>query len=129
MIRIGDRRQEIYDYFHNNRGCQQFFFEPAREQRYAAYYTSMYLVQDTSESLLAHRLTGFSSDPHVAYIEFWGVMQALIIQQDSISELYEAVTAKKLDTRALNSWQEIRTLRNSCAGVADESQDLGPDRA
>jgi len=116
MIRIGDRRQEIYDYFHNNRGCQQFFFETAREQRYAAYYTSMYLVQDTSESLLAHRLTGFSSDPHAAYIEFWGVMQALIIQQDSISELYEAVTAKKLDSRALNSWQKIRTLRNSCAG-------------
>lgn len=116
MRRIIDRRQEIYDYFHNNGTCQQFFFDAAQEERYAAYYTSMYLVQDTSESLLVHRARGFSADSHVAYIEFWGVMQALIIQQDSISELYKAVTDVQLDLRALNSWQAVRTLRNSCAG-------------
>ncbi|MGB8684339.1 MAG: hypothetical protein WCD12_15740 [Candidatus Binatus sp.] len=116
MLRIGNRRQEIYDYFHNNEACQQFFFDAAQEERYAAYYTSMYLVQDTSESLLVHRARGFSSDPHAAYIEFWGVMQALIIQQDSISELYKAVTAGQLDIRALSSWQTVRTLRNACAG-------------
>jgi hypothetical protein len=116
MLRIANRRQEIYDYFHNNVACQQFFFDAAQEERYAAYYTGMYLVQDTSESLLVHRARGFSSDPHAAYIEFWGVMQALIIQQDSISELYKAVTAAQLDIRALNSWQAVRTLRNACAG-------------
>jgi hypothetical protein len=116
MRRIGDLRQEIYDYFHNNGTCQQFFFDAAQEERYAAYYTSMYLIQDTSESLLVHCARGFSADPHAAYIEFWGVMQALIIQQDSISELYKAVTAVQLDTRALNSWQAVRTLRNTCAG-------------
>jgi hypothetical protein len=100
MHRIVDRRQEIYDYFHNNDACQRFFFDAAQEERYAAYYTSMYLVQDTSESLLVHRARGFSSDSHAAYIEFWGVMQALIIQQDSISELYNAVTGARLDIRA-----------------------------
>jgi hypothetical protein len=116
MHRIADRRQEIYDYFHNNGACQRFFFDAAQEERYAAYYTSMYLIQDTTESLLVHRARGFSADPHAAYIEFWGVMQALTIQQDSISELYEAVTATQLDIRALNSWQAVRTLRNTCAG-------------
>jgi len=59
MLRIVNRRQEIYDYFHNNGDCQQFFFDAAQKERYAAYYTSMYLVQDTSESLLAHRARGF----------------------------------------------------------------------
>jgi hypothetical protein len=116
MLRIVNRRQEIYDYFHNNRECQEFFFNAAQEERYAAYYTSMYLVQDTSESLLDHRARGFSPNPHAAYIEFWGVMQALIIQQDSISELYQAVSAAPLDVRTLNSWQAVRTLRNACAG-------------
>jgi len=43
-------------------------------------------------------------------------MQALIIQQDSISDLYEAVTSAELDIRALDSWQAVRTLRNACAG-------------
>jgi len=54
----------------------------------------MYLLQDTSESLYVHRIKGFANDPHEAYIEFWGVMQAIFIQQDAISELYEAVTSK-----------------------------------
>jgi hypothetical protein len=116
MLRIVDRRQEIYNYFHNNGGCWQFFCAAAQDERFAAYYTSMYLLQDTSESLLAHRQKGFSSDPLAAYIEFWGVMQALIIQQDSISELYEAVTGKELAIRTLNSWQALRALRNTCAG-------------
>src|SRR5690606_15984042 len=78
--------------------------------------TSMYLLQDTTESLMVHRSKGFSSDPFEAYIEFWGVMQALFIQQDSISELYEAVIGSALDARNLASWQELRKLRNVCAG-------------
>jgi hypothetical protein len=116
MHKVSDRRQEIYDYFHHNEGYQRFFIDEAQEERYAAYYTSMYLLQDTTESLLAHRDRGFSSNPFEAYIEFWGVMQALIIQQDAISELYEAVTGTPLDTRALSSWQKLRELRNTCAG-------------
>jgi hypothetical protein len=116
MITILDRRDEIYNYFHHNRSCQSFFFADAQKERYAAYYTSMYLIQDTTEGLLAHRAAGFSSFPPQAYIEFWGVMQAVIIQQDSISELYNAVTGTLLDTTRLNSWQSVRSLRNTCAG-------------
>ena len=116
MQRIATRRDEIYNYFHGNASCQQFFFAAAQDERYAAYYTSMYLLQDTTESLMAHRAKGFSSDPFEAYIEFWGVMQALFIQQDSMSELHEAVTGGTLDTINLSSWQSLRTLRNTCAG-------------
>lgn len=39
---------------------------------------------------------GFSEDPHEAYLKFWGVMQAIIIQQDSICELYWAINDEKL---------------------------------
>jgi len=113
---IATRRDEIYNYFHGSASCQQFFFAAAQEERYAAYYTSMYLLQDTTESLMAHRAKGFSSDPFKAYIEFWGVMQALFIQQDSISELYEAVTGAPLKTNNLSWWRSLRTLRNACAG-------------
>jgi len=109
-------REQIYNYFHGNEACQNFFFDEAQEERYAAYYTSMYLLQDTTESIFVHRKKGFSNDPHKAYIEFWGIMQAIIIQQDSICELHEAVTGSKLDTKSLVSWQALRTLRNTCAG-------------
>ncbi len=116
MQRIATSRDEIYNYFHGSGSCQKFFFAATQEERYAAYYTSMYLLQDTTESLMAHRAKGFSSDPFEAYIEFWGMMQALFIQQDSISELYEAVTGDPLKTSNFSSWQSLRTLRNTCAG-------------
>jgi hypothetical protein len=116
MLQISDRRDEIYNYFHQNSQCQNFFIYGAHEDRYAAYYTSMNLLQDTTESLIAHRERGFSSDPLIAYIEFWGVMQAIIIQQDSIKELYEAITGISLKTKELLHWQELRELRNICAG-------------
>lgn len=116
MLRVTDRHREIYDHFHQSTACQNYFFAAAQEERYAAYYTSMYLLQDTTESLMAHRAQGFSSNPCKAYIEFWGVMQALFIQQDSISELHEAITDNTLETANLAPWQALRTLRNTCAG-------------
>lgn len=116
MLRVADRRGEIYDYFDQSSACQNFFFAAAQKERYAAYYTSMYLLQDTTESLMSHRAQGFSSNPFEAYIEFWGVMQALFIQQDSISELHEAVTGDPLNMANLASWEALRTLRNTCAG-------------
>ncbi|MDO9529799.1 MAG: hypothetical protein Q7J27_11680 [Syntrophales bacterium] len=116
MENIIERREQIYDHFHHSDACGKFFFSDEQEERYAAYYTSMYLLQDTTESLIAHRKKGFSNDPYIAYIEFWGIMQAIIIQQDALCELYEAVTGSKLDTRNKQHWQSLRNLRNICAG-------------
>jgi hypothetical protein len=116
MENILEIRERIYNYFHGNTACQKFFFADAQEERYAAYYTSMYLLQDTTESLSVHRERGFATDSHLAYIEFWGVMQAIFIQQDAICELYWAVTGSKLTVDNLGSWQKLRLLRNTCAG-------------
>lgn len=116
MKNLSEIRENIYEYFHGNDSCQKFFFDDAQEERYAAYYTSMYLLQDTIESMLVHREKGFSNDPHEAYIEFWGIMQAIIIQQDSICELHEAVTGSVFNTMQLPSWKKLRFLRNTCAG-------------
>ena len=116
MQQIATHRDDIYNYFQGSASCQKFFFATAQEERYAAYYTSMYLLQDTTESLMAHRKNGFSFDPMKGYIEFWGVMQALIIQQESISELYEAVVGISLSTTNLSSWQLLRKFRNTCVG-------------
>lgn len=116
MCIVGKASLKIYDFFHSSKECQEFFFRPENEERYSAYYISMYLIQDTNEAMLAHRERGFSPDPLIAYIEFWGIMQAIIIQQDSISELYYCVTENKHSTEKLENWQKIRRLRNVCAG-------------
>jgi hypothetical protein len=116
MDQLLKARQEIYDYFQNNDACQKFFFHSSREERYAAYYTSMYLIADATESLWVHRKKGFSEDPHEAYLEFWGVMQAITIQQDSIRELYWAINGKKLNWSNLTAWNKIREIRHTCVG-------------
>ncbi len=116
MDQLLETRQKIYDYFQSNKACQEFFFNSAREERYVAYYTSMYLISDATESLWVHRGKGFSEDPHEAYLEFWGVMQAIIIQQDSICELYWAINGENPNWNDLRSWKQIREIRNICAG-------------
>ena len=119
MNPVATLRSQIYDFFQGSGLCQQHFFAPGQEEQYVAYYNSMYLLQDATESLAAHRGRGFSqTEPLQSYIEFWGVLQAVIIQQDSIVELWNVVFGRAFDARALNlaKWLEVRELRNVCAG-------------
>lgn len=122
MLSVLEARSEIYNFFQNSETCQAHFFDDDNEDTYAAYYTSMYLLQDTGEGLQAHREKGFSNEHLLPYIEFWGVMQAIIIQQDSISELHSIILnenlrgAQTLQKYNLKWWAELRELRNVCAG-------------
>lgn len=113
---ISKAREQIYDYFQASEKCQKFFLASENEERYSGYYTSIYLIQDTNEGVEAHRAQGFSKNPLIAYIELWGVMQAIYIQQDSISQLYRVITGCELESSLLKKWQELRVLRNICAG-------------
>lgn len=118
MKRIAELRAEIYDYFQASASCQKFFLDSSHDDKYAAYYNSMFLLQDTTESLMLHRENGFSSNPLTAYLEFWGVMQAAIVQQDAIVEIYEVIVGSALNDKAidLRAWRDLRELRNLCAG-------------
>ena len=68
---------------------------------------------------------GFSSDPWLAYIEFWGVMQAIFIQQDAIKEIYEAVIGSKLQISKQSGWWKVREIRNLCAGHPGKTRQRG----
>lgn len=116
MHRISEKRTRIYDHFDNSVSCQKYFFAQSRSDLYTKYYTAMYLIQDTTEGLTSHINRGFNNDPQLAYIEMWGVMQAITIQQDSISTLYRIVTNNTLTPRKNSNWIKIRRLRNQCSG-------------
>jgi hypothetical protein len=109
-------RDAIYDEFHSSKLAQEFFFRDENADRYAAFYTSMYLIADTGESIWHLLNRDFSPDELVAYLEFWGVMQAIIIQQDAVSELYQAVVGSALAQTKCPAWQDLRELRNLSAG-------------
>jgi hypothetical protein len=116
MDKILGVRSNIYEQFHGSNAGREHFFKNEHGGEYAAYYTAMYLVQDTGESVQLHMKQGFSSNPWSAYIEFWGVMQAIFIQQDAIKELYEAVIGSPLKILPASDWSKLRDVRNLCAG-------------
>lgn len=97
----------------SNAGPEHFFKD---KEANAAYYTSMFLIQDTGESVACHMKRGFSSVPSSAYIEFWGVMQAIFIQQDAICELHKAIVGPPPQIQKGPNWSAIRDIRNTCAG-------------
>lgn len=107
---------EIFDHVQRSNAGPDYFFNDAHADEYAAYYTSMYLIQDTGEAVLKHMRRGFSTDPMAAYLEFWGVMQALVIQQDAIKQAHKAVVGSYPEIEPLPAWNAIRDIRNLCAG-------------
>ena len=109
---IGDKREKIYKLFHSSNSCAKYFFDKTNEDEYAAYYTAMYLLQDSTESLWRHREEGFNNDELLAYIEIWGVLQAIIIQQYSIETIYKILTGKELNVPQGTKWFKIRKIRN-----------------
>jgi hypothetical protein len=117
MEQILSVRAEIYNQFDNSPAGPEFFFKFENQDAYAAYYTSMYLIQDTGEAVWAHMKKGFPEDDDMqAYLEFWGVMQAIEIQQDAIFELHKAITGCAPNIELRSAWKQIRETRNLCAG-------------
>ena len=107
-------RQEIADHWHYRNPPVNSVF--ANDDAFAAFYTSKYLIQDTAEAVNTHMQKGFSPDPMAAYIEFWGVMQALFIQQDAVVELHNSICGTIPTLPASSPWFDLRDLRNRCAG-------------
>jgi hypothetical protein len=109
-------RQNIYDQFRGSNAGPEHFHKDDHVEAFAAYCTAMTLIDDTGSAVRWHMKRDFSSDPMLAYIEFWGVMQAIVIQQDAIKELYEAVIGSKPQIDEESNWSKIRDVRNLCAG-------------
>ena len=114
MDRLLSLRTAIYDHFHASTIRDDLFFAPGNRDRFAQYETAMLLMQDTGEALWTHRRRDFSTSAMTAYIEVWGVMQAVVIQQDALLELAAALGAPKPVTSA--AWDAIRDFRNLLAG-------------
>lgn len=81
------------------------------------------LLQDTGEAIGYHIQRGFSDSPMLAYIEFWGVMQALFIQQDAVMEFYALLFGEQSKNEKSNElkqsntgWIKLRDMRNLCSG-------------
>lgn len=114
MDRLLRVRSAIYDHFHASGIREDYFLQPGRRDTFAQYETAMLLLQDTGEALWTHRRREFSTSAMAAYIEVWGVMQAVVIQQDALIELALSLGAPAVTGG--DAWKEIRDFRNLLVG-------------
>ena len=113
MHQVLNGRSAISSQFQNSTGWTKL-----QGDQYAAYSTSMSLIQDTAEAVEAHLGADFSSEPARAYLEFWGVMQAIFIQQDAIHELHLVIAGARPILPPGSAWASLREVKNTCAGQA-----------
>jgi len=107
-------RMKIYDHIQNWSACH--WFDRATHDEYITYCVAKDTIQDTGETLLVHRQRGFSSDQYERYFEYYGILQAVYMQQDAVSALHRLFVGAALDVSDKASWSQIRDLRNDTAG-------------
>ena len=115
---IAIQREELSAFWHKkmNIWMQLPNFGFATQDRYQAFCVAKDQLQDTSEALLHHRRVGFGNPVTTCYLELWGILQAVAIQQDAIKEMRYALTGNREIKRLGPAWKKMRDLRNLFAG-------------
>ena len=90
------------------------------------YCVSIDTLGDTVEALTHFESEGFGKTIQEKYLRLYGVLQAVFLQQDSITNLYE-IFVDKFENIILNIdyWKEIRELRNLTVGHPIEMKRAG----
>ena len=84
--------------------------------QYQAFCIAKDQIQDTAEAMLCHRRRGFSPDPFAGYVEFWGVVQAVVLQQEAIREMEFAATGTRPTGSSGVDGNAARKIQNMLAG-------------
>jgi hypothetical protein len=72
MIKVLEVRSFIYAHFQECDDVLNHFLKPEHCNSYAAYYTSIYLIQDTAEAISTHMEIGFSKKPNACVSRILG---------------------------------------------------------
>lgn len=115
MNKILEAYKRIYDHIQDFSSCgwrdccSRFDFE--------RYCVAKDTIQDTAEAVMSHREQGFTVNVYRRYVEYYGVLQAIYMQQDAIKALFELfMVPDKIDYSVLSNWQALRDLRNDTVG-------------
>lgn len=108
-------REKIYDHIDDFTTCG--WHSKCTPDEFEVYCIGKDTIQDTAEALWAHRAEGFVADVYRRYVAYYGVLQAVYMQQDAIQALFKLFMApQELDFKGLPNWRELRGLRNDTIG-------------
>jgi hypothetical protein len=119
-MKIATQRDELSKYWH----AEMFTLEkkPSYGFRsmadYQAFCVAKDWIQDTAEVLMHHRKIGFSHDYLLSYLELYGILQAIFVQQDAIRTMRESFRLPEInfDLGNLPNGHALRELRNKLVG-------------
>jgi hypothetical protein len=115
MNKILAAREKIYDHIEDFSKCG--WHATCSHTDFERYCIAKDTIQDTAEALLVHREQDFVDDVYRRYVEYYGVLQAVYMQQDAIEALFNLfMTPGTIEFAALPNWQKLRDLRNDTAG-------------
>ena len=121
MRRISDLEQKIRDYV-NNAKLPDWYLEKRPEDEWMALCVSMNTLGDTCEALEYYEKNGLGNDYSEKYLKLYGLLQAIFLQQNSISQIYQIFLEKKLITNSNSPWKKIRELRHLTVGHPEEKK-------
>ena len=115
MNKILEARERIYDHIEDSSSCG--WCDCCSYIDFERYCVAKDTVQDTAEAVMSHREQGFTDDVYRRYVEYYGVLQAIYMQQDAIKALFALFMAPdEIDYSLLPNWQILRDLRNNTVG-------------
>lgn len=110
MSRIAELEHKIRDYINAPRKHSALFRD---RTEFSKLCSCLDVIGDTELAFSAYDSIGDSTPPGLTYILAYGFLQALVLQQDAVRNLYEALGEPHAPDPLLS---EIRDIRNDAAG-------------
>jgi hypothetical protein len=107
-------REKIYNHIENYSKCD--FHRTATHNDFIIYCISKDTIQDTAEAILAHREKDFAESIYERYLEYYGLLQAIYLQQDAICALHKLFIGERPNLSSKKCWKELRDLRVCTVG-------------
>ncbi|QJB70104.1 hypothetical protein [Parasphingorhabdus halotolerans] len=104
--------------------------------KHTAFCVAQDALQDTNTGIFAILEQDNTGRKDLAYVEFWGVLQTIFIQQDALNEMYWSLTGIEISEKTPltgvtdhTDWTTIRNQRNRYCGhlVKSEFKKKGPN--
>lgn len=115
MRRISDLEQKIRDYV-NNANLLDRYFDNRPDDDWMALCVSMDTLGDTCQALEYYENNGLGDEYGEKYLKLYGLLQAIVLQQNSISQIHQIFLGIKLSHKPNSAWTKIRDLRNLTVG-------------
>jgi hypothetical protein len=122
LRQISDLEQKIRD-FVNNHNLYDKYFKNHFLDEWIILCVSMDILGDTCLALEYYENSGLGDKDGEKYLNLYGLLQAIFLQQDAICQLFQIFMKSNLKPDANSEWMRIRYVRNLVAGHPIEKKD------